>query len=269
MEKQLFTLIFVCLGLYQSRAQEVQIQYMANQGVWIKSQDKQILIDAVFDKEFEFLDVLPKTELELLDDAKPNYNEIDLILATHLHGDHFHPILTGNHLRANPKTEFFGPLETFSVFQQKFEGFQEISNRVHTDSLQLHQTSAYSLNEIKVEALRLAHFGTHPWNKAENYAYLIHLNGKKILHVGDSNLNVENISKLNLAERKIDVAILPYWQIGSSERMDLIETYIGAKQLLIAHIPLENFADAQQDITQLGYQNAKALTQQFEIIILD
>lgn len=88
-------------------AQAVKIQYLANEGVFIESANTELLIDAAFKQEFDYLDVLPDTELAKIEKAEAPYKAIDIILATHvLHGDHFNAQITGSHMLRNTKTVF-------------------------------------------------------------------------------------------------------------------------------------------------------------------
>uniref|UniRef100_UPI00404B2D0A hypothetical protein n=1 Tax=Fulvivirga sp. TaxID=1931237 RepID=UPI00404B2D0A len=99
--------------------------------------------------------------------------------------------------------------------------------------------------------------------------YLITLEDKKILHVGDAKLDVKNLEKFNLAKEDIDVTILPFWQLGPAEQKNIINTYIDPKQILAAHIPPSGQDKAQENIDGLGYENVTILTQQFRTIIVN
>jgi hypothetical protein len=47
-----------------------------------------------------------------------------------------------------------------------------------------------------------------PDEQIQNLAYLVELNGWKILHVGDGDVNEKVIKGLKLAERNIDIAVI-------------------------------------------------------------
>ena len=64
-------------------------------------------------------------------------------------------------------------------------------------------------------------------------------------------------------KEKIDVAIIPYWMVGSSEQRQIIERQIAPRKILVAHIPLAQYSNAQEQINALGYKNATALVEQF------
>lgn len=269
--KLIFQILFTTV-LFQShllRAQKIEIQYLANQGVLIKSADAQILIDAVFEKEFEYLDVLPEAELSKIKDAKSPYDAIDLILATHVHGDHFNANMVGGHLMQNKKTLFLGPNETVVNLEENFEEFQSISSRIKSETPDLYESKTIALKGVEIKVLRLEHLGTSPWKEAENVAYLITIEGKKIIHFGDAKLDEKNLEKFNLAGEDIDVAILPFWQLGPVEQKRNIDNYINPKQILAAHIPPSSQGDAKASIESLGYENVIVLIEQFKALVVD
>ena len=262
-------IIACCLKSNGTKAQNVEIQYLANEGVLIKSANTQILIDAIFNKEFDYLDVLPDSELTKIENAEAQYKSIDIILATHLHGDHFNAQIVGKHLIANKSTLFFGPYETVSNFKANFEEFQSISPRISAETPNLFEAKTITLKNTTIKILRLEHLGTSPWKEAENVAYLITIDDKKILHLGDSIIDIKNLENFGLEKENIDVAILPYWQLGSSEQKEIIKKYINPKQILVAHIPLKSYPVAQKSINSLGYKNTKVLVKSFDITVVD
>ncbi len=268
--KILLSILLVITILYTNtvEAQEIKIQYLANEGIFIKSEKAQILIDAIFRKEFDHLDVLPDSLINRIDKALPPYDNINLILATHVHGDHFNAQVVGNHLMANEKTIFLGPQEVISDFKKNFSSFNNISSRIETETPDFYESTTRNFQNITIRVLRVEHFGNPPWDKAENVCYLLTIGGKKILHMGDSKIENKNLEKFGLEKEEIDAAILPYWILGSVEQKNIVEKYISPKQILVVHIPLKSYSDAQNYLDKQGYKNTTALDKQFKTIII-
>lgn len=63
---------------------------------------------------------------------------------------------------------------------------------------------------MRVDFLRLSH-GEGPNREIENLGHLIHLCGETVLHVGDAMPEARSFEPYRLAEREIDVALLPFW----------------------------------------------------------
>ena len=249
-------------------AQKVEIQYLANEGILIKGTNTQLLIDATFKKEFDYLDVLPDSELEKIENAVSPYDNINLILATHVHGDHFNAELTGEHLELNQEALFLGPDETVANFKENFDGFERIATRVNSETPDFFESKTIVLKDIEIEVLRLEHLGDSPWKEAENVAYLINIEGKKIIHFGDAKIDVDNLEKCDLISKNIDVAILPFWQLGPLSQKAIIEKYINPKLILAGHIPPKSQSGAQEKLDSLEYENVIALTEQLKIITI-
>ena len=64
---------------------------------------------------------------------------------------------------------------------------------------------------VKVSILRLWHSGH--LRTTENLGYLLTVNGKKLLHVGDADMSAENFEPYKLNNESIDVAFLPFWYL--------------------------------------------------------
>ncbi|MCP4653821.1 MAG: MBL fold metallo-hydrolase, partial [bacterium] len=78
----------------------------ANEGVLIETGGKKILVDALFREPNPAYAAPPKEVLEKLETAQPPFDDVDLILATHNHGDHFDARSVVRHLRHNPRAVF-------------------------------------------------------------------------------------------------------------------------------------------------------------------
>ncbi len=264
---QILLFLFV-VSTCRVKAQEIKIQYLANEGIMIKSEKEKILIDAMFKKEFDHLDVLPDSVLAKMEEAETPYNGLNLILATHVHGDHFNAQIVGNHLMKNNETLFMGPQEVINDFKKNFPLYENISSRIISETPDLFESKTHDFENITIRVLRVKHFGEPPWDKAENVCFLVTIGDKKILHVGDSIVDEKNLGKFGLEKEQVDVAIFPFWIVSSPTSKDIIEKYINPKQILVAHIPPKRYNAAQKYLDEQGYKNTTALDNQFETIII-
>ena len=263
-----FTTLFLSISIFHPLvlvAQKVEIKYLANEGVLISAGNSRVIVDGIFKKEFDYLDVLPNEELAKIENATSPYTSIEIILVTHVHGDHFNAQLVGGHLLNNTNCKFLGPNETVSKFKSDFANFNQISNRVTAITPDYFESQKVSFNNIEIKVIRFKHFGNSPWKEAENVAYLISIDGRKILHLGDSKIDALSLAKFSLEKENIDVMIIPYWMAGSVEKREIIEKHIAPRKILIAHIPLSQYSNAQEQINELGYENAAVLVDQFMV----
>lgn len=235
-------------------AQEIQVQYLANEGVRISNKHTVIYIDALFGNKFEAFDYLPKDTLNRVLTDEKDRAKSTFILTSHVHGDHFNADITGEFLKFNPKALFISPQETIDEFQNTFEDFQDLSEQVKTVALQKYQRHIFEFEHIKITIISLDHLGKSPWKEAVNFAYILEMNGKKILHFGDASINETNLKALNLPEMNIDVAITLIGQIASTSQKILIDKYIAPYYLVAAHIPLSHYDQAESILKDLGYK---------------
>lgn len=80
-------------GATPANAATIEITYIANEGVLISSGDKQVLLDGLhreYGPEYAFL---PPAQREKIETAQAPFDEIDLILLSHLHLDHFETVV--------------------------------------------------------------------------------------------------------------------------------------------------------------------------------
>lgn len=240
-----------------SQPPTLEITYIANEGVLIASNDKQVLIDGLhreYQPEYAFL---PAPEREKIETAKAPFDKIDLILVSHMHLDHFHPESVGLHLKHNPKAMLVSSAQVVEEIEKKSKDYEAIKARVAGATPPWKEKVAMKVAGIDFEILRLRH-GTGRWRELHNLGHIIKLGGKKLLHVGDADTEVENFEKFNLDEEGIDIAILPSWFLFGSG-VTIVREHIKPKQIIAVHISPSEAERAAREIKQ-GFPNAVAFT---------
>jgi len=195
--KNIIILLTLSVFLKPLLANELIIEHVANAGVKISSGDNTILIDALFapHKRFNSLNDDENTQLAL--------QGADLVIATHSHSDHFGADRVLNFIKKNPKAVFFGTEQTLN----KLEG-KAPSSQLLTESLSGFESKRFNHNGAYIEALNFPHMNSNVHAKTQNYAYMIEVNGWKVIHIGDGDINSNRINGLKLAEKNIDVALV-------------------------------------------------------------
>ena len=79
------------------------VTYLANEGVLLSSGAQKVLIDALFVKYETGYPVPAESTQAALARSRAPFDAVDLVLVTHRHGDHFHPLPMSEHLRSNPR----------------------------------------------------------------------------------------------------------------------------------------------------------------------
>ena len=265
--KVLLTVVFLAAS-FSYTEEEIQIQYIANEGVRISNESTVIYIDALFEGEFEAFDYLPQDTLKQILTYPSNKSHDSYILASHLHGDHFNSYLTGEYLQSNKNALFISPQETIDKFSYEFINFDSISGQIQSVNIEKFQHKTLEFDQVIITVLNLAHFGESPWKEATNFAYIIEISGKKILHFGDASIDEINLNVLGLSEMNIDIAIMHIGQMASNDQKEIIDRLIAPKHIIAAHIPLSYYENAEEILSELGYENITVFNQRLKKITL-
>lgn len=245
-----------------SQPPTVEITYIANEGVLISSGGKQVLIDGLhreYGPEYAFL---PAAEREKIETAKAPFDQIDLVLVSHRHLDHFHPESVGRHLQHNSKAVLVSSQQVVDEVEKNFKDFQAIRSRVTAATPPWKERVAMRVAGVDFEILRLRH-GTGRNAEIQNLGHIIKLGGKKILHVGDADTAVENFEKFNLDAEGIDIAFLPDWFLLGSEGQSLVREHIKPRQIIAVHVSPSDGEKVAAQIRQ-AFPGAIAFTTMLE-----
>ena len=240
----------------------VEITYIANEGVLISSDGKQVLIDGLHREYEPDYATLPPADREKIETAKAPFDKIDLILVSHRHLDHFHPESIGLHLQHNPRATLVSSQQVIEEVEKNFKNYQAINARVTAATPPWKEKVAMKVAGVEFEILRLSH-GTERHAPIQNLGHVIKLGGKKLLHVGDADTAIENFEKFNLDEQQIDIAFIPFWFLLGTEGQTIVRDHIKPKQIIAVHI---SPGESEKTITQMKqlFPGAVAFTTMLE-----
>lgn len=256
-----FFILLALLCVFSLNAQ-VKITYIANEGVLIESKDQKVIIDALFDKYYE--PYLHPTEemLEHMIAGKAPYNDVNLLLSTHIHRDHFAPTVTGRFLKGHPETQLISSAQLAKSVAEDYAEGSAVSNQLEgiVRDTDIHEKEA---NGVKIKAFFIAHSGGSRTRNIENMGYVVELGGKRILHLGDSDMNPERFAALDLKSMNIDIALVPYWYMADETGVAIINDSIQPKHLLGIHFPKVGSPAAEKSVAE-NYPDAQILKTVFE-----
>ena len=141
--------------------------------------------------------------VQRLTNGHPPFAELDLILVTHTHSDHFDPRLIDLLLQQHEDAVFASTQAAVVAM-----GGQN-PDWVGSDRLQAVEPGtggslSLILNGVAVEALDMPHD-----LPVVNLGYIVTLNGRRLLHAGDV-AHPDYLAAHNLRARDLDVALIPY-----------------------------------------------------------
>jgi L-ascorbate metabolism protein UlaG (beta-lactamase superfamily) len=230
-----------------NKDRRVLVTYIANEGVLISSGDKQVLIDGLH-RQYKPDYAFPPDELrKSLEFAAPPYDKINLILVTHVHLDHFHPLSVGMHLQNNRNARLVSSEQIAEAVKKDFNGYSTIESRVERVPHEWKRKVALNVSGINLKGLGLRH-SSPQFSWIQNLGYVVELDGKKFLHIGDADMTEENFSSLGLVEEKIDVAFVPYWFLLTNAGREIVQKQIQPKHVIAVHVPPAEAAQVAEQV---------------------
>ncbi len=201
-----------------------KIQFIENTGIMITYQDKSVLIDALFrlsDKPNSVYGSLPNEMQRKIEYAKPPFDSIDVILATHNHYDHFSAIAVVNHLKSNSKTVFIGRYSMVKAIKNIVGNSETILNRIKEISPRIRERVNINIRGIDISLCGLK----HSYHRMVNNVVYLKLGGKTFLHTGDVDILDRVFGVFLLNKEGVDVAFINDWAIVgvSEEKLNFTE----------------------------------------------
>lgn len=252
------TIMVLLYGLPQTYGEPLTVTYIANEGFMLESGDQKVLVDALFGKEdLSFCEVPSADLLKQMVNAEPPFDDVDVVLVTHDHRDHFDPDLLMQYLQHNQGCLFVGPDAAVKRLAEQ-DGYDAVKERVRAATPNVGQSESVSAEGIEIQALRLQHASRYepaavgtPINQLSgvvHVGFLIRMGSWTVLHTGDSALEEPaEYRAYRLTEHKIDVAFLGslFWKPLHS-RIDLVQNEIRPDRIVLMHYRKNERDDARR-----------------------
>jgi len=214
----------------------VRVNYIANDGFLISSRTKTILVDALFKNPFGYPDP-PEEIIEKMVHSQPPFARIDLMLFSHAHRDHFEPETALRVLMRHPETIFVANRAVCTELKEAAgEDYAEISERIRDINPEWGEIRRESIAGINMGLFCVNHAA--PEKPYETLAFVLDLNGMKVLHLGDLNppANAEHFKNLQLHKENISLAFIdPFCLLDESGRASVRE-YIRPREIVLMHL---------------------------------
>ena len=162
------------------------------------------------------------------------------------------------HLQNNPRARLVSSEQIAEGVKKDFSGFSTIESRVERVPHEWKRKVTLNVSGIKIKGLGLKHSGANfAW--IQNLGYVVELDGKKFLHIGDADMTEENFSSLGLVEERVDVAFIPYWFLLSNAGRAIVQNQIRPKRVIAMHVPPAEAAEVAEQVRR-AYPNAVTFT---------
>lgn len=238
---QFVSLIVIVGGLvYSISSAPLDVTYIANEGFLLESGDHKILIDALFTEGPSSKYLVPSQGLiDKMVAGTPPFDDIDAVLVTHYHWDHFDAETAVRFLKHHPKTFLVGSQQVHDKLKTVAD-YNEIATQVKVIDSELHKEEELFLNEIDIKAIQLRHSpymenGADRHRNVQNLAYFVNMGSQRIFHMGDAGMynNKDFFHNYDFAADQIDVLFGPWFGILSQS---IVNERIKPKVIIPMHI---------------------------------
>lgn len=235
---------------------DLKVTFIANAGFLIEAGDKKVLIDALL-QGWDGYQSLSSVDVLKMETASPPFNDIDLILVTHNHFDHYNPNVVGDHLESNPAAIFLSTSESVENLV-RYENYAAVQDRAIGVRVSQGESLSMIVAGIGVEMMFFSHGSGQP----DNLGMIITIGGFRLFHPGDLNPTdaMETLTYYQIPEREFDIAFVPvYWPSPSYHQF--IREGTNAKYIIPMHFdPMSNYRIEEM---QTDFPNAIVLREKY------
>ena len=266
--------LIACGGAWAAEA-PLRVTYIANAGFLVEAGESKVLVDALFnDRSIQYAHVPSDETLEKMAAAEPPFDNVDLVLVTHRHRDHFEAGLVADFLASSPETILVAPPQAVESLED-VEGLGARVRSIHPD---LHGFETVTEAGIEVKAYRLNHsvyMETDPVTGEErnrhegvqNLVYVVQLAGRRILHTGDAVLSqsLEMFDSGLFHKVDLDLAFVEFFD-WSEETARVFKDWMSPDHIVFMHLPREqNQVDAIEARLEARFPQAVLFREPMEV----
>jgi L-ascorbate metabolism protein UlaG (beta-lactamase superfamily) len=217
-----------------------EIDYVANSGMLVTTSGRRFLIDAPIRDGLSPYPTSSADERARLEGATAPYDNIDAILITHWHEDHFSPEAVAAHLMANPRTLFISSPQVAeklaavapAVSASRFRTVLPAPGRAHR----------VDVRGVSVHVLRIRHNPARRFPE-QHVGFLIG-GAAPVLHTGDADPAADNFIALETLPA-VDVALLPFWYVSDAANRRFVADTIRPRRIVAMHATPEDAAKVE------------------------
>lgn len=210
------------------------LTYIGCEGVLVRSAAGSVLIDGLFGAEAEGFHTPPAAVLADVRSARPPFDRVDVVLATHYHEDHFDPDAVAEYLRASAHTCF---ASTPQAVERLLVRAPELAPRAVAVEAPEGVRVAHEFGGVRAEAFGLSH-GKVNYGDVQHLGWVVTLGGRSVVHLGDGIIDEKTLRRAELLDASIDVGVLPFWFLTYPFGKRLVARAFRPQAVFACHIRL-------------------------------
>jgi L-ascorbate metabolism protein UlaG (beta-lactamase superfamily) len=210
----------------------VEIRYVANSGMLVTVSGRRFLVDAPIRDGIPPYATSSGAERSLLEGGRAPYAEVDAILITHWHEDHFSAEAVAAHLTNSPRTILVSSPEV--VDRVRAVAVPLPASRLRGVLPMPGQSQPIEVRGVPVHVLRIRHNPTR--RLPEQHVGFLIGSAAPVLHVGDADPKADNFALLK-ALPAVDLAFLPFWYVSDVDNRRMVAETIRPRRTVAMHVP--------------------------------
>lgn len=226
-----------------------RIEYLGNAGISIAGAGALVLIDPFTPNDYGRFEQPSEAVAASIRTADGQFSDVDFVLITHEHGDHFDAGDLVAHLAANPRALAIVPAPLIGELLAADGWTPDLAERVLTPEGEVwHRVQA----GVQIEAMRTPHAGAQ-FAGIEHYAYVVSIGGVRILHTGDGAPDEAGMGLLVAEAINVDLALAPGWFL-TGEALAPAAAEIDADEWVLFHLSTNQAASLPEDLSAYGWR---------------
>jgi L-ascorbate metabolism protein UlaG (beta-lactamase superfamily) len=200
-----------------AQAPRLTVEYLANEGVLLSSGSSQVLIDGLFGDGLDGYQVVRQPVRDSLEHGLGRFAEIDLVLVSQVHRDHFNAMSLARHLTANLRARVAGSTQV----RDSLRLLASWTDSARTTAIRPDPALPVRLRvgDITVEA----HGISHPPSRnepVEHLVWVVTVGGVRVMHGGDASPTPTELRYA--AGSGVDLLLAPAWILGGARGAERI-----------------------------------------------
>ena len=219
-----------------------RVTYLGNEGLMVQRGAHKILFDPFFHNDFGFYQKVPDAIKQALMNNEAPYDDVNVLIISHAHGDHFAADEVLTYLQRYPKRTLVAPQQAIDQLNA-LRGADSVQNQLVPVALAFGQAPwSGEIDGLYLDAVRIPHAGWPGRKDVQNLVFRVRLAADAtVMHMGDADPNVEHYLPFtgHWQAVRTDTAFPPYWFFRSLQGRDILNEYINADTHIGVHVPLE------------------------------
>ncbi len=220
----------------------VTAHHIGNAGVMIKRGDTKILFDPLYRNGYNNYHLVPEAVKADVMAGHAPYDNINAILISHAHADHFDAEDIVLYHQSNPETLIIAPPQAFEAIEKTGKVTEALRSRFVPMGLDYGADPlTVQFEGLNVEAVRIPHAGGPGRREIENLVYRVTLeSAATVMHMGDADPALTHYSpyEAHWQAQTTGTAFPPYWFFLSAEGTQIVDQVLNVQETIGVHVPV-------------------------------